>query len=289
MKFGSVVWRMPRMLKSVAGTPVPFNPLRIPSLPIHSRRVGLRTIPSIGGKVLCEVNIVVQENTTPNATHMVTIDGVNYNNGDTAVLRVGDHTLTWTSGNNGVFSSWAVSGKLSVDDESAETTTLTVTCGGTLTLTLLACPSGEQIINGGFETVPPYSPPSGWDYEVENCFESVDWSQHGGSRSGHLYCTNSIGVQTLNTPLPVECVDKFEFYARGDYDGACRVIVTYTDDTTTTHDFTIIGNFDYGPSGYTLYDMKPYLTAGKTIKKIGFNEPEQIDLCIDDVTLTGSG
>ena len=38
------------MLKSVAGRPVPFNPLRLPSLPIRSRRVGLRTIPSIGGK-----------------------------------------------------------------------------------------------------------------------------------------------------------------------------------------------------------------------------------------------
>jgi len=39
------------MLKSVAGRRVPFNPLRLPGLPIRSRRIGLRTIQSIGGKV----------------------------------------------------------------------------------------------------------------------------------------------------------------------------------------------------------------------------------------------
>jgi len=127
-----------KMLKSVAGTPVPFNPLRIPSLPIHSRRVGLRTIPSIGGKVWCKVPIVVRQDAVSNASHMVTIDGVNYNNGDTAVLGLGDHTLTWTSGNGGTFYGWSVSGDISVADANAETTTLTVSCGGTLTLDLTA-------------------------------------------------------------------------------------------------------------------------------------------------------
>jgi len=41
------------VLKSVAGRQVPLNPLRLPSLPIRSRRVGLRTMPSIGAKVPC--------------------------------------------------------------------------------------------------------------------------------------------------------------------------------------------------------------------------------------------
>lgn len=131
------------MLKSVAGRPMPFTVKRFPSLPIHSRRVGIRHVPSIGGKVLCNVDIVVQVDSTPNASHMVTIDGVNYNNGDTAVLELGDHTLTWASGNEAVFTSWGTSGKLSVEDSGAATTVLTVTCGGTLTLTL----GLEEILN----------------------------------------------------------------------------------------------------------------------------------------------
>lgn len=41
------------MLKSVGGRLVPFTVKRFPSFPVNSRRVGLRTIPSIGGKVPC--------------------------------------------------------------------------------------------------------------------------------------------------------------------------------------------------------------------------------------------
>jgi len=65
----------------------------------------------------------------------VVIDGVEYKNGEIAALASGDHTLTWKNYTAGViFTYWDVSGDISVADMNAETTTLTVSGTGTLTL-----------------------------------------------------------------------------------------------------------------------------------------------------------
>lgn len=65
----------------------------------------------------------------------VVIDGVEYKHGEVAALASGDHTLTWKNYTAGViFNYWTVSGDITVADDSAETTTLTVSGIGTLTL-----------------------------------------------------------------------------------------------------------------------------------------------------------
>jgi hypothetical protein len=95
---------------------------------------------SIGAK-LCKVVVQVLVDSAPNMSHRVVIDGANYYHGDTALLTIGLHTLTWISGNGGYFSTWGTSGLISVANPNAESTTLTVLGDGTLTLNLLLHPS----------------------------------------------------------------------------------------------------------------------------------------------------
>lgn len=122
----------------------------------------------IGTRVLttlCKVNIVVQQNTTPNNIHMVVINGVTYKNGEAVTLEPGTYSLTWASGNGGMFSSWLVSGNLAVGDPSAPTTSLEVTCGGTLTLNLAVIefrePSEED--GGYYDNRGPFDPAYTYD------------------------------------------------------------------------------------------------------------------------------
>lgn len=271
------------MLKSVAGRQVPFAPRQFPIR--LSRRVGLRTMGSIAGKALCKVDIVVQEDSTPNATHAVSINGIEYHNGDTAILEPGTYDLTWASGNGGIFSSWGVSGKVSVEDSGVEETTLTVTCGGTLTLNMIACPSGEQITNGRFET----GDLTGWSYGEDTTVDTE--FKHSGEYAVWLAGADISWIeQTLTEPLQVSCVESFTAWVGKSVDsypyGRLTVLITYTDETTSTHEFniyTVLGDFEQ-------INIKPYLTAGKTIAKIRFsNTSEGSALYLDDASLIGKG
>ncbi len=211
------------MLKSVAGKGVPFTVKRFPSLPIHSRRVGIRHIPSIGGKTWCKVPIVVRQDATPNASHMVTIDGVNYNNGDTAVLGLGDHTLTWTSGDGGKFYEWSVSGDISVADDSAETTTLTVSCGGTLTLDLTAACWFDKGENCSLWTLDP---------ELTCVVDTVNKQQGTGSLKLSKGVAGAVAYVYATRPA-AQCDGYFGCWVRSDLHAPSRSwdIILYKDAT----------------------------------------------------------
>jgi len=157
---------------------------------------------------------------------------------------------------------------------------------------VITCPSGEQLGNGGFETG-AWAP---WTI-IQGGPRIVTGVPHTGIYSCYFY--NNIWdeiAQTLATPLPVVCVDKFEMWAYllavlGTH--LCSVIVTiyYTDGTTTEHDFAafLLAN----PDVYILCDIKPYLTTGKTISsfriKFSYNGGARDALWVDDVSLTGTG
>jgi hypothetical protein len=238
---------------------------------------------SLSAKALCKVDIVVQADSTPNAVHMVTIDGVNYHNGDTALLEKGDHTLTWTSGNGGVFGSWGVSGNISVDDANAETTTLTVTCGGTLTLNLIACASGEQIVNGGFET----GDFTGWTKTGDPWI--VNWDKHSGIYGCETWTINDSIEQEFGA-IAYECISTFKFWTKQSFDtvtAELEVTVTYDDDTQLQW---IEGH--RGHVNWIETDVKAKLDPTKKVKKIKFRQIVGVDTngwVIDDATLIGTG
>jgi len=231
----------------------------------------------LGSSILgCNVNILVQEDTTPNTIHMVMIDGVPYKNGEAATLTPGTYDLTWASGDGGIFGSWSTSGNIEVTDPTAEETGLEVTCGGTLTLNLVACPSGEQITNGDFET----GDTTGWD-ELGGIVTTDN--PHSGTYCAQIYPSGSRAlIQTLASTPRVECITSFNFWHRRGRNSV--VLVEYADGTDTGYI-----SIPYSDPDWALFDLLPYLTAGKYVTRITFLNGSVHHLYIDDVSLIGTG
>jgi len=234
-----------------------------------SRRVGLRCMQSVGAGG-CVIKISVLVDSSPSTKHAVVIDGKNYHNRNSFIISKGDHTLTWQSENGVVFSSWSVADNITVAAETAENTTLTIECGGTLTLNLLACPSGEQIINGDFET----GDATGWTLTDGIVQSSV---KHSGTYAAQIYPSGPrLLSQTLATPVPVNCIQTFGLWW---FNGpASTVDIVYTDDTQTTYALGTV-------TEWTFKDLKTDLVAGKTIKRIDIHNGYVDHLYIDDVSL----
>jgi hypothetical protein len=133
------------------------------------------------------------------------------------------------------------------------------------------CPSGEQIVNGGFET----GDFTGWtetiDVEVVKSGNGM-YLPHAGSYSvGTLALIGSM-KQTLITPVPVECVkNTFSLWIISGYGvsptggGKFRVEINYTDETNTT----VIREITEGEKDTWIeWDLKNELASGKTIESI---------------------
>jgi hypothetical protein len=148
------------------------------------------------------------------------------------------------------------------------------------------CPSGEQILNPGFET---------GDFtnyvKTGNC-EVVDYDKHGGIYSAR----NPTGeptatlTQTLATPLLGVCVTDFHLWMLSNYSasppegGKVSVEIHYTDTTFTLAEKEIApGEADV----WTLFDMTAYVDDAKTIEaiKVTFNTSSACLLWIDDLSL----
>jgi len=104
-----------------------------------SRRVGLRTIRSIGG-LPCKVTVSVLQDGVAVSEHKILIATRTYKDGDSPRFSMGSYALSWQSGNGAYLYRWETSDKLSVANAYEGSTTLTVTCGGTLTLKLTSDP-----------------------------------------------------------------------------------------------------------------------------------------------------
>jgi len=138
------------------------------------------------------------------------------------------------------------------------------------------CPSGEQIINGGFET----GDTTGW--KVSYTIATSDQA-HSGTYSAH-FVTEAYIKQAFS--LRVECVQSLTLWVLNEFPPQnieVEVIVHYDDGTSDKHEFVLVA------ASWTQLDMKPYLTAGKTIDYIQINAPEVPSFWVDDVSLIGTG
>jgi hypothetical protein len=137
----------------------------------------------------------------------------------------------------------------------------------------LVCPSGEQIVNGGFET----GDFTGWT--KTGTFEVVTYLPYEGTYSARTARNESGSIsQNLLNPVPVACLgvgSVFQLYWSGETQisppGASKIkiVIGYTDgtDTTINLDFPA-GEEDPDKPWYCKVDLKPYLETGKTVKSI---------------------
>jgi len=137
------------------------------------------------------------------------------------------------------------------------------------------CPSGEQIINGGFETgdFTGWVCTDGW-VTTDNPHSGVYCAEIWPSGSRELY-------QVLTSPIPVYCIASFDFWYRNAASTYFKVV--YSDGTST----------DWVPlpdvTDWTHYDILPHLDSSKMVSEIHFLNGWVQPLYIDDVSLMGSG
>jgi hypothetical protein len=158
----------------------------------------------------------------------------------------------------------------------------------------IPCPSGEQIVNGGFEK----GDFTGWTYGTTDGGSlptiTSDYS-HSGTYSCWLYydyCRLIAGWirQDLVTSINVDCVKNFKLYI-GYYAGTRKVKVTliYTDGTEQNIEVTLAGDVEVGY--WDEVDLLSYLLTGKTVQaiKISNQVTGGSDILVDDVSLEGKG
>jgi len=144
----------------------------------------------------------------------------------------------------------------------------------------ISCPSGEQIINGGFETGDLTGWEGGFNIGVNGIF----------AHSGNYYAwldTGNWAWQTLAEAILVECIASFTLWLKcpDPYNQPARITITYSDDTTTEIDVAT-------SSSWTEFNLLPYLVAGKSVKTLTIlckDEPPYQTLSVDDVSLIGTG
>jgi len=145
---------------------------------------------------------------------------------------------------------------------------------------VVVCPSGEQIVNGGFET----GDFTGW--KATGSAEIVT-DGHKGSYFAYMSLSYGSVEQELPTPISYECIETFELFYQnsGCITPTVEVVITYTDDSATT--ITIVSQH----GDWTKLNIKDYLDPEKTVKKIkvscivdGYGS-----VWLDDVSLIGAG
>jgi hypothetical protein len=152
------------------------------------------------------------------------------------------------------------------------------------------CPSGEQIVNGGFET----GDFTGWTCGGYSP-RITSWYSHSGIYSCWLaynYCEYiaSWVRQDLTSPITVACVKTFKLYI-GYFAGErkAKVTIIYTDATEQNIEVTLVGDVDVGV--WDEVDLLSYLLTGKTVQaiKISNDVAGGSTILVDDVTLVGKG
>lgn len=153
----------------------------------------------------------------------------------------------------------------------------------------VVCPSGEQITNGGFET----GDFTGWSHDEYNYAKVVTENPYAGTYHCRIDGAGWI-QQDLLKVVPQECLTAtsvFGYYyccERPPHYGTLttqwRVTLTYTDETTTTIDYSETWGVDGAFTPYSFEDLKTYVEAGKTLKTIKFERTGGEEIRIDEVT-----
>jgi hypothetical protein len=176
----------------------------------------------------------------------------------------------------------------------------------------LVCPSGEQIVNGGFET----GDFTGWTASNRWFASSSEWGDLVSPPAGsYMACCHSIEgdppgasetitgtlEQIFATPIPVACFGltsvfsiKTNWTALGcppRIPPTWQVEVEYTDGTSTVVDLS--GD---PVQTWTTHDLKAVLASGKTVKGIKFTAViygwdigvsyQDMEVYVDECTLT---
>lgn len=136
----------------------------------------------------------------------------------------------------------------------------------------------EMIINGDFET----GDLTGWVNGGAGITSTYECS--GSYAAG--FGVNDYIEQTLSTPVPIACIEEFSLYVRygGCFSASYEIVVTYSDDTTTTIS-------SGAPSSCSKLDILSNLDEGKSVSKIKITctAASSAILVIDDVTLICNG
>ena len=149
----------------------------------------------------------------------------------------------------------------------------------------LPCPTGEQIVNGGFET----GDFTGWTVTGTPAVLC-----DGGGALGTVCYVYDEGApfsveQELATPVSYACIQTFRlFYLNyGCNFPSVEVIITYSDDTTTTINI-LASHYDW-----TELNIKDYLEPTKAVKKIQVSFACSGGVlwqgCLDEISLVGNG
>lgn len=118
-------------------------------MPVKDKRasVNLGLITDSGGSgasgKVCTVQINVYQDGVAVTLHKVVIGGITYQHGDKPNLSNLAYTLAWSSGDTAYLYKWTATGNVAVANAYASSTTLTVTCGGTLSLYLTSLPASN--------------------------------------------------------------------------------------------------------------------------------------------------
>lgn len=137
------------------------------------------------------------------------------------------------------------------------------------------CPSGEQMINGDFET----GDSTGWTLN-SGIIQSI--TVHAGTYAARIYPAGARRLeQTLATAVLVSCVQSFGLWYQYVMGGA-GAFIYYIDGTYTYYDLPIAAT-------WTSFDLKTNLTAGKTIEILRIIGSGDTSTYIDDVSLIGTG
>jgi hypothetical protein len=133
------------------------------------------------------------------------------------------------------------------------------------------CPSGEQIVNGGFET----GDFTGWTVIDTPVIRDATWATpYEGNYCAELADTGVFGgvAQTFLESIPSTCfkdTSVFEVHLRGNREfsppkgSKANIYIVYTDDSETQITWEASGAFVW-----EAVDLKNYVEAGKTVKGI---------------------
>jgi hypothetical protein len=147
-----------------------------------SKRIGLRTIQSIGG-FPCKVTIEVYQDGEATLVHTVEIKGKSFHHGNSSRFPKGTYSLSWTSRDTAYFYKWETTGNISVENEYLASTNLTVSCGGTLTLKVTSNPAFNYDNLVGTIWMPE---PQGYDKRSEGSIMIAVRDPYGTSPAGDL-------------------------------------------------------------------------------------------------------